>query len=112
MLNTTYPSQVSPHRCSTAKESDESAEADYGERLHVREERRLDEPAVDEGVRAVREPDRDQTAEHSLDRSLQQERAADKAVGGAHQAQDGDLAVALQNRHADGGADDDDEIGR
>src|SRR5882724_978369 len=65
------------HGCSTSKESDESAEPDYGERLHVREERRLDEPAVDEGVRAVGEPDGHEPAQHPFDRSLQQERAAD-----------------------------------
>src|SRR5436190_23980855 len=99
---------MSAYGCSTSKESDESAEADYGERLHVREERRLNEPAVDEGVRAVGEPDRDQPAEHSFDRPLQQERAADEAVGGAHESHDGDLAAALEYGHADGGADDDD----
>src|SRR6266513_911711 len=78
-----YSAQMSANRSGTSKQSDESAEADYGDRLQVREERRLDEPAVDQGVRAVGEPDRNQPAQHPFDRPLQQERATDEAVGGA-----------------------------
>src|SRR6266513_2213200 len=96
-----YPSQMSTYGRCTPEQPNQRAESYDRERLDVREERRLDEPAVDEGVRPVGEPDRDEPAQHPLDGSFQQERAADEAVGGGHEPHDGDLAAALQHRHAD-----------
>src|SRR5712691_5294418 len=103
-----YPSQMSTYGRCTPEEPNQRAESYDRKRLDVREERRLDEPAVDERVCAVGEPHRDEPAQHPLDGPLQQERAADEAVGGAHESHDGDLAAALQHGHANRGADDDD----
>src|SRR2546427_8210889 len=52
----------------------------------AREERHLEQPAVDQDVGTVRQGDRRHAAEHPLDRALEQERAADESVGGADQA--------------------------
>src|SRR5260370_25233298 len=65
---------MAAYRSGAAKQADQRPKADDRERLRVREERRLDDPAVDEDVRAVAEPDRHEPAQHPLDRPLQHER--------------------------------------
>src|SRR5438874_141333 len=97
-----------PHRRRTSKEPDQHPEPDDCDGLFLREEGGVNQPPVDERVRAVRQRHRRQSAEHSLERALQQKRAPHEAVGRAHQTHDGDLAAALQHRHADRRADDDD----
>src|SRR2546428_1301694 len=111
MLDTSYAPQVPPHGRGAAEEPNEHAEAHDGHRLFLREEGGVNQPAVDERVRAVRQRHRRQPAEHPLERALQQERAPHEAVGRSDQAHDGDLAAALQHRHADRRADDDDRHG-
>src|SRR5437660_742429 len=112
MLDTSYPPQMSADARRTSKKADEHSEPDDRDGLFLREEGGVNQPAVDERVRAVRQRHRRQPAEHPLERALQQEGAPYEAVGRAHQAHDGDLAAALQHRHADRRADDDDRHGR
>src|ERR1043165_2859260 len=52
--------------------------------------------------------DREAPAQHAPERALEQEGAADEAVGGTHQAHDRDLPRALEHGDPDGDADDDD----
>src|SRR6266566_3655188 len=111
MLDTSYPPQMSADARRTSKKADEHSEPDDRDGLFLREEGGVNQPAVDERVRAVRQRHRRQSTEHSLERALQQKRAPHEAVGRAHQAHDGDLAAALQHRHADRRADDDDRHG-
>src|SRR5581483_2650154 len=99
--------QVSSHRRRAPAQPEQRPEPDDRERLLPREERRLDEPAVDEEVGGVRQADRHEPAQRPLDRALEEEGPADEAVGRPDQPHDGDLAAALQHRHTDGGADDD-----
>src|SRR6184192_513653 len=99
---------MSPHGCGTSKEPNEHPKADQRHRLLLREERRLDQPAIDQRVGAVGEPHGHEASQQALDRALQQEGPPDETVRGAHQPHDRDLATALQHGHADRGADDDD----
>src|SRR5947208_13158543 len=108
MLDTSYPPQMSADARRTSKKADEHSEPDDRDGLFLREEGGVNQPPVDERVRAVRQCHRRQPAEHALERALQQERAPHEAVGRAHQTHDGDLAAALQHRYADRRADDDD----
>src|SRR5690242_15501838 len=101
-------SQMTTDRRRTAEKTDQCSESNDGHRLLFREERSLNQPAIDQRVGAVGEPDRDQSAEHALDRPLQQERAPDEAVRRTDEPHDRDLTTPLQHRHPDGGPDDDD----
>src|SRR2546427_4366151 len=64
---------MSSHRRRASKQPDQRPEDDDRSRLLAGKERRLDEPAVDQHVRPVGQPDRDQASQHPLDRSLEQE---------------------------------------
>src|SRR5207248_3255836 len=99
---------MSSHRRGASKEANEHPKADQRHRLLFREERRLDQPAIDQGVGAVRESHGREASQQALDRALQQEGPPDETIRGAHQPHDRDLATALQHRHADRRADDDD----
>src|SRR6188508_3181551 len=78
-----YPPQMPSHAARASEESDQSAERHDRRRLLAREERRLEQISIDDEIGHEREPDRHDPAEQSLDRPLQQERAANEAVGGA-----------------------------
>src|SRR6266516_1802948 len=91
-----------------AEQSDQRTEDDDGGSLLASEEGGLQQIAVDQYVRAKRQSDRDRAAQQAFHRALQQERPADEAVRRADEPHDGDLAAALQHRHADRRPDDDD----
>src|SRR5207247_3856043 len=97
-----FPSSYSPLMPAYARrapeEPDQRSERHDRRRLLAREERRVEEPAFDQLVGGERQPDCDQSPQHALDRSLEQEGAPDEAVGGANQAHDGDLPAPLQHR--------------
>src|SRR5216110_3016911 len=108
MLDVSYAPQVPANGRRTSKEPNQHPEPDDRDRLLPREELGMNQPAVNERVGAVGERDRRQPAEHPFERALEEKRASHEAVGRAHQAHDGDLAAALQHRHPNRRADDDD----
>src|SRR6266487_3335510 len=103
-----YSFQMPAYAGRAAEQSDQRTEDDDGGSLLASEEGGLQQIAVDQYVRAKRQSDRDRAAQQAFHRALQQERPADEAVRRADEPHDGDLAAALQHRHADRRPDDDD----
>src|SRR5881628_2121436 len=108
MPDVSYSAEMPANGRRTSKEPNQHPEPDDRDRLLPREELGMNQPAVNERVGAVGERDRRQPAEHPFERALEEKRASHEAVGRAHQAHDGDLAAALQHRHPNRRADDDD----
>src|SRR3989338_2950398 len=100
--------QVPADADEAAEQAEDASSRDPADRLRRGEERGLDQVGVDERVGAVREAERDHAAQQPLEEPLEQERAPDEPVGRADQPHDGYLAAALEDRHPDRRADDDD----
>src|SRR5262249_25702949 len=103
-----YSLQMASDAQRASQQPDERAEQDDRAGLLLREKRRLKQVTIEQQICPKGQADRDKTAQQPFDGPLQQEWPPDEAVRRADESHDRDLAAALQDRHANRRADDDD----
>src|SRR5215207_4399070 len=96
-----------PHRHRASRQPDQCAEQQPEHRYARVEEDGLDHVLVYQRLGEPGEHERQQPAHHALREPLDEERAADVAVGRPDQSHDGDLLRPREHRHPDRRADDD-----
>src|SRR5688572_3098010 len=98
--------QMSPHADHAPAQPEQYAEDDDEHHMLGAEEdepgKRAPAAVAEEQVSGVAEDQREEPTQQALERSFEQEGAANEPVGGAHQPHDGDLAGPLQQREPNG----------